>query len=308
MAKGVLKDEVTYFGNSEKYIGSSGSSTNMYVIEDCYDFVEALKQPQTSDGAYYVRLVNDIDFNDHPIYKRGISDVIYGNNNYYLYGDNHKIKNIVATSAASNILKFQYIEKVDFINLIIINCNVFPIAMVNASSCNFGIFISNSVLSFTINNTDVLITDCTFNIKGKLKTAGVICAYRSTFQACHFNFDINVPFSNGTYVFTIGTVSSIRTNYKNCYFTGKINNSGGSSIYFAEYTQFTNSYFAIEWTGSHYEHTHNGSIFSGCFVDKELFNKNGNNWLSLTGVAELTTAQAQDAEYLNSIGFLVISV
>jgi len=308
MALGVLKDEATYYENNEKYTGRSGSSTNMYIIEDVYDFVGVLKQPATIGDSYYIRLINDIDFNDHSTYKRGISSAIYDNNNYYLYGDNHKIKNIVVINATSNILKFQHIEKVDFVNLVAVNCSVFPVAMVNAENCDFGIFVSNSFLSFTVYNTDIKIIDCTFNIKGKTKTSGLICAYRSTFQACHFNVDVNVPFSNGTYIFTIGMNDTRQSTYVNCYFTGKINNSGSSSIYFAERTQFTNCYFALEWAGSYYEHTHNGSTFSSCFVDKELFNKNGNNWLSLSGVAELTTAQAQDAEYLNSIGFLVISV
>lgn len=311
MANGILTDEATYFNDSEKYTGTSGKSANMWVIEDIYDFVKALKQPATIGDSYYLRLVNDIDFNDHSTYKRGISSAIYDNNNYYLYGDNHKIKNIVAINATSNILKFQHIEKVDFVNLVAVNCNVFPIAMINAENCDFGMFISSSKLDFSFDIAKIM--DCTFNIKGKVVDSASLIQVgnnSTTFQACHFNFDVSI---SPAYIFTGATAyTNNRANYINCYFTGKINYTGSNTVRFSTNNSFTGCYFALEWTGIR---VYNGgdtsqySEFSGCFIDKELFNKNGESWaVGISGLTNLTTAQAQDADYLNSIGFLVIPV
>lgn len=309
MANGILKDEATYFEDNEKYTGSSGSSTNMWVVEDTYDFIKSVNYSSGSGTNQYIRLVNDIDFNDHSTYKRGISSVIYNNNKYYLYGDNHKIKNIVALNATSNILKFQHVEKVDFVNLVAANCDKFPIAMIKAENCDFGIFISNSKLEFTIDtNTTTKIMDCTFNIKGATKTGDFIRAYKNAFSSCHFNFDVNVPLIEDGYIFTIGINDTIRSTYMNCYFTGKIKNTGSYLVYFSKLNNFTNCYFALEWAGNYYAYTSGNNSFSSCFVDKELFNKNGDNWKTISGVSELTTAQAQDADYLNSIGFLVIPI
>lgn len=306
MANGSLKDEAVYFGDNAAYTGGSGSETNMWIVEDIYDFIAVLNIDDISGSSVYIRLINDIDFNDHSFYRNGIGSTLYNTNNFYLYGDNHKIKNLVSLNTNSNILKFQYAEKVDFTNLVAINTNRFPVLMVTANSCDFGIFISNSSVNIAISNVDVKITDCTFNIKGKSTGVNVVHAYNTYFQNCHFNFDINANFDSYGRVFDSMNSSTINT-YIDCYFTGKINSSGGI-MYFSNFSNFINSYFAIEWTGQYYDYGQNSSNFSVCFVDKELFNKNGDYWRTIDGVSELTTAQAQNTDYLNSIGFLAGSV
>lgn len=306
MANGSLKDEAAYFGDNAAYTGESGSKTNMWVIEDVYDFVTALNPSNKLNCNIYLRLVNNIDFNDHSFYRNGIDSTLYIKNDYYLYGDNHKIKNLVSLNANSHILKFQYVEKVDFTNVVAIHTGRFPILMATADNCDFGIFISNSAINIAMANVDVKITNCTFNIKGKSTGVNVIHAYNTIFQACHFNFDISANFDSYGRVFDSANSSTINT-YINCYFTGKINSSGGIT-YFSNFSNFINSYFAIEWTGQDYDYGQNASNFSVCFVDKELFNKNGDYWRTIDGVSELTTAQAQNPDYLNSIGFLVGSV
>lgn len=312
MANGNLKDEATYYGDSEKYTGDSGSNTNMWVIEDVYDFVSVLNPADITDTNIYMRLAKDIDFNDHSTYKKGISSAIYSSNKFYLYGNKYKIRNIVAINATTGILKFQYIENVDFVNLVAIGCNVFPITMVNASECDFGVFVSSSLLAITATN----IVDCTFNIKGKTKEINSLIktSKNITFQSCHFNFDISGSFSSSRFIFHgYDEYTNISAYYTNCYFTGKVKNTGASLVGFSTNNSFTNCYFALEWTGGGLLKTTNVSTRSSlsvCFADKDLFTKNGSEWTTyaISGLSTLTTAQAQDADYLNSIGFAVVPI
>ena len=162
---GVLKDEATYFGDNEKYTGDSGSSTNMWVIEDTYDFIAAASL-QYDNGAY-MRLVNDIDFNEHSTYKMGFNNKSFGAGyKRCLYGDGHKIKNIVELNG-SGVFCFYYMENCDFVNLVQINCTAFPISLYGSGNngtakyCNFGMYLSNS--PFT---PDGYCKGCTFNVKG----------------------------------------------------------------------------------------------------------------------------------------------
>ena len=307
MANGILKDEATYYGDSEKYIGDSGSSTNMWVIEDTYDFIKALRPTQTGAVNYYMRLISDIDFNEHSTYKKGFTGVVYKDARYHLYGDGHKIRNIVVMNTTTAIFKFQYIENVDFVNLVAINCSVFPITMGNVDSCDFGMFVSDSLLAFS----GTKITNCTFNIKGKITSNNSLIKISQglTLQSCHFNFDVNVYFSatSNTYLFHGYNASSA---YTNCYFTGKVKNTGSATVTFSSYNKFTNCYFALEWAGKGLNNSNSNTTFVSCFVDRELFDKNGEAWIGtgIAGISRLTTAQAQDVDYLNSIGFAVVPV
>ena len=101
---------------------------------------------------------------------------------------------------------------------------------------------------------------------------------------------------------------------ENCYFTGKIKNK--TEVYSAGalcVTKFANSYIAVEYDGAVRNDAVGTMYINGTgFIDKELWCKNG-----FTGLMEsvgsgkvipVTTAQAQDADYLNSIGFAVVPV
>lgn len=311
MANGNLKDEATYYGDSEKYIGDSGSSTNMWVIEDTYDFIAVMEmEAETS----YIRLVNDIDFNEHDIYKKGFTGAVGKDAQYHLYGDGHKIKNIVAMNATTNIFKFQYIENVDFVNLVSINCSnaVSIIKTVGtANNCDFGIFFSNG--RFWLNSGTY--NDCTFNMKGKVSQKGFIRVQTTNFNRCHFNFDIsshmrinNASGSEAGFIYGPSS-SSQKSSFTNCYFTGKLKDSSTyTPILTPSYTTLSDCYFAFEYTGEK-ALSAGSATYSTCFIDKELFEKNGLTWSSTTsGLSAITTTQAQDTDYLNSIGFAVVPI
>lgn len=301
MALGILKDEATYYEDS-KYTGDSGSETNMYVIEDCYDFIAVMEM---TDAAHYMRLVNDIDFNEHDVYKKGFNNKQFTpTSNPYLYGDGHKIKNIVAVNCSDYVFPFSDIENVDFVNLVSINCSSSFIIKVtgNVNNCNFGIFFSNGRFSFDSGNYN----DCTFNIKGKLATQNFIVCTNVKFERCHFNFDVNTLLrqnsaGNGGFIYSVKSHSFI-----NCYFTGKLKDSSTTAPAFSSsYTTLTNCYFAFEYSGL--DLWGNQATTSVCFIDKELYEKNGTTY-DLNKITALTTAQAQDYEYLNSIGFPVVPI
>lgn len=300
MANGTLIDEATYYGDTENYIGSSGSETNMWVIEDCYDFIEVMEM---TDVAYYMRLVNDIDFNEHDVYKKGFNNKQFTpTSNPYLYGDGHKIKNIVAVNCSEYVFPFSDIENVDFVNLVSVNCSDSFIiqATGTVNNCNYGIFFSNG--SFNLRSGTY--NDCTFNMKGKLVAHSFIVCSNTKFERCHFNFDVNTllrPVGNGGFIYSVKSHSFI-----NCYFTGKLKDSSTTAPAFSSsYTTLTNCYFAFEYSGL--DLWGNAATTSVCFIDKELYEKNGNAY-DLSKITALTTAQAQDYEYLNSIGFPVVPI
>ena len=307
MANGILKDEATYYENSEKYSGDSGSSTNMWVIEDTYDFITVAESQDA--GRTYMRLVNDIDFNEHDIYKKGFDNKIFKPiTYYYLYGDGHKIKNIVATNCSDYVFPFSYIENVDFVNLVSINCNgLFIIKVVGeTNNCNFGVFFSDGRFYFDSGTFN----DCTFNIKGKIRDGNCIIGQNVSFNRCHFNFDINsrIKTNDQSRGFFYGSGESNPSNFTNCYFTGRVKDSGTLSPYWSgEYNTMINCYFAFEYIGIRDFSTGKATCRT-CFVDKELFEKNNSTWTNQNGIIALTTAQAQDPEYLNSIGFAVVPI
>jgi len=310
MANGVLVDEATYFNDNETYTGDSGSETNRYVIEDVYDFVAI----GTTTTYKHYRLVNDIDMRDHPVYKNGFDKAKMVHDAYGTFdGDGHLIKNIVLNNyTGSNIsnVAFMYfgdICNVDFINLVMINCDAnCPLicawgggdGLGRLRNCNFGIYVANcsgKSFPFTSSQTE----DCCFNIKGRVTDS---LYFSVNIKRTHLNLDIIESHSyalNGSNTIT----------FTNCYITGKIKNSGtigtNNGIFVPK---FSNSYIAVEYEGdSHYS----GIKITGTgFIDKELWCKNGFTGLSESPgsgyVTPITTAQAQDADYLNSIGFAVI--
>lgn len=306
MANGILKDEATYFNDSETYTGDSGSETNKWVIEDVYDFVEGTL---TLSGDSQLRLVNDIDFREHPIYKTGFynSQVVFNFPNGLLDGDEHTIKNVVLNNYESSdvFMPIKILKNTNFVNLIMNNCTkntVIGSSTTGAQmlNCNFGIYASNcsgNALPLYASG----IEDCCFNIKGTLTTSINVKAMKRT----HVNLDELII--SGSKVF----YNAVAETATNCYFTGKLKNltalTTNNSI---SSIRFSNSYIAIEYDGNS---DYSGYYISGTgFIDKELWCKNGFTGLNEnpgTGkVVPVTTAQAQDADYLNSIGFAVVPV
>lgn len=297
MANGTLKDEATYFNDAEKYVGDSGSETNMWVVEDSYDFIEVANL--YNSDTVYIRLVSDIDFNEHETYKRGfINKSFESETSRNLYGDGHKIKNIVSISNYNSVFTFNHIEDCDFVNMVLISTYSFPISILDESEasvegCNFGVYLSDSDFSPYAD-----FTDCTFNVKGILRDNAKIYLAKAINQ-CHFNFDVKM---NAEHIFY--TPSGVYY-FTNSHVTGKIENSyDDSNVWLDSNLAPQNSYFAFELI---LPNNNPYLIFNGTgFVDEELL---GQEIYSATdGFYTLTTAQAKDADYLNSIGFPVISV
>lgn len=314
MANGVLVDEATYFNDSETYTGDSGSETNRYVIEDVYDFLAI----GTGKSYKNYRLVNDIDMRDHPIYKTGFNAKAMIKDLYGTFdGDGHSIRNIVLNNyAGSNVqnvalMSFSTIANVDFKNLIISNCNATCSLIFCSGSgnlingqkglvnCNFGIYVANSTgESLPMGHP---ITDCCFNIEGMITNS--LYLY-TNIERTQFNLNITISYDSVIRGDVLAT-------FTNCYFTGKIKNieklESANSIC---NVPFSNSYIAVEYEGGS---GYNGIKISGTgFIDKELWCKNGFTGLvdnpSSDYIRPITTAQAQDANYLNSIGFAVVPV
>lgn len=318
---GVLKDEATYYEDSEKYSGNSGSNTNKYVIEDSYDFISVMS---SGNSETHARLVNDIDMNEHSTYKRGFIDKsLFNNRSVRLYGDGHKIKNIVVISCSTVVFLFYYIENCNFINLVSVS-STFPIEVSWSSNsstysktvrgCNFGIYLNNSEF-----NPRGWFQDCTFNIKGQLRDGCSVVDLSNLgyFQQSHINVDVQI--NTVTLFKHTSDNSGYSDRFVNSYITGKIINKYNGAVKWCtwatngyQYFEPTNSYFAFEYeqvTPQEFEIT----TFHSCFVDGELFSKNGctvtfDACSSSYSGAVLTTAQAQDADYLNSIGFACVSV
>lgn len=304
MANGILVDEATYFNDSETYTGDSGSETNKWVIEDVFDFVEGMKSKDGTNNTYSFRLVNDIDMRNHPTYKTGFSNKNIANFEFGTFeGDGHSIKNLVLNNCGSSCFSFNIIQNTDFVNLVMIGCTYNPIVTEASSgylqNCNFGIYVSNCKYTPLYNRK---VYDCCFNIKGVL-TNGLELDGNPVVRRTHVNLDVTMDSAQ-----VIGGSSSYTL--ENCYFTGKIKNKTSiDKVSGICSTKFANSYMAVEYDGGS---SYNGIKITGTgFIDKELWCKNGFGGLadnpSSGYVTPITTAQAQDANYLNSIGFAVVS-
>lgn len=301
-----MVDEATYYGDSEKYTGTSGSSTNQWCVEDVYDFL-AIVQGGT-DTCHY-KLVKDIDFNNHPTYKYGfINQAIMARSasyyHIYIDGDGHNICNIILKNYDSKTFMYvTRISNVNFVNVICLGCTgsglLVGFIRGDCKNCNFGIYMSSS-------RTDMIFKgfvkeDCTFNIKGS--TTDGINFYTETLTRCHINLDIS---TNNKYMIT-GKSTTEDFVLDNSYVTGKIKTSDAEPYLFC-YATLVNSYVALEIdTNGSIIYPMNGlSVSSVSFVDVDLLPKLRQT--AATNLYYLTTAQAQDPSYLQSIGFPVIPV
>jgi hypothetical protein len=267
---------------------------------------------------------------DHSIYKTGFDNTVIISDAYGSFdGDGHKIRNIVLNnysgSDAQNVafMNFSTIANTDFYNLVIMSCTATcPIIFttntgntVNGQkglvNCNFGIYVANShPMSLPICN---IAEDCCFNIKGRVLDNRKITFGQFT-KRTHFNFEDLIMHNSS--IFDITNSYSMT----NVYITGKIKNL--ENLSYDKYTineailrgSLINSYIAVEYDGKANENlTQTISISGTGFIDKELWCKNGFNRLSnitnsTSNLNTITTAQAQDVEYLNSIGFAVVPV
>lgn len=299
MANGTMISEGDYFNDDKKRAYSAGTLENMWVVEDCYDFIAMLH----NKNAYH-RLVNDIDFNKHDTYKRGFVGSLSFSSYNSLYGDNHTIKNMVVVSQKYQPIRFQKIVDCNFANIVAIDCAWNPIGAINAERCDFGMKLINSWFDFCYGLNDYLTAnDCTFNVKGILtgfKFDKIIA------KQCHFNLDVTI---NKNYLFTAGAPSNA-DRFVGCYVTGRIKNLyDGTVTWKTDNFNPTNSYFAFEYEQPSTEAIDATTAYgANNFIDGELFSKNGVTITSNTDSFKiLTTEQSKSVEYLDSIGFITHS-
>lgn len=310
MANGVLRSQAEYYGDDIKYTGNVGSETNMYVIEDVYDLCAAVGQ------TYYYVLVDDIDFNDHDVYRYGVDGLIFGGggNICYLRGNNHKIRNlIIKHSTTEGIFNAASVSDVIFENLIVISSTVSHLfcsyRSIDITNVRIGGYMFNSASSVILYGNNINFIDCSFNLKG-FTTDGV-CGYAGkssrSFTRCHINCDITTECSD-----------CINFDYCDVYdscITGKIKQTGknfasGNRNRYVANGIFYNSYFAVGATCE--TEGFDGYIApylianSVSFMDKELVLHIEEGTIS--NFYYLTTEQATDPDYLLSINFPVVAV
>ena len=313
MANGNRKPASEYYNDPVKYTGDAGSQTNPYCIEDVWD----LKVSTTTTKRYFI-LVNDINFNDHPTYKHGFTESgAYFDDLYsYLDGQGHKIMNAVVYTADYTVIKTASTRNVEFANCVIMsvsgtaNCLVAS-QDVALTDCVFGVYLnSSSFLSFGViyAKTKLGCIRCTFNIKGTTRDEYTISFNDGNnnnfhYQQCLFNFNIINIGSASSYA-VHGHSGTYKAKLTQCGIIGRIyHNYISGGLYMLQNVTCDNVYVALKIDS---EHSGYDIYFSGAtamdvnIVDYEVSGRN----IGDTTFRALTTQQAQDASYLQSIGFL----
>ena len=284
----------------------TGTETDPYLIEDCYDFL-TMNDTTTYGGGNYFKLVENIDFNEHETYRFGFDDVTVVNRAVNLDGNNKTIYNIIlknyttkswAIFGGTNLLK-----DCNIANLIMINCEVtgtYGWMLVSMQNCNIGVSLHNSTTTQLFGG--ISMTDCTVNIKGFVPNY-ITLHNTGIYERCHINVDILATIGSNKYV-----IYMMGKQFNNSRITGRVKNVGNSGLGGFIYTggNIDNSYIALEYEGGvcTTDICYNTLTVSTCFfIDKDLL---GNLTLSgsETNTHLLTTEQCKDISYLQEIGFL----
>lgn len=322
MANGTLVDQATYYGDTTKYTGDSGSETNKYVIEDIYDFcaIDDL-------GAQYYEMVKDIDFNDHPTYKNGIdgsSGHLFQNAGIYIEGNNHKIYNMICknTTAAYTAIRMGKMSNVFFINLVCIGtASTAGVIYGILEHCSLGVYLCGSSFIDSMFNSNVTYIDCTLNITGTAKsyysgssTITNTCIQNAKLTRTHVNLhNLNMVFGFSSSETNINIFSKLTL--ENSYITGTLNcidTKEISKVYMLHsITSMNSSFIALKLSNFNVSDDakniiNGGSINSVSFIDNELYGSTITT--STNNLHLLTTEQAMSPTYLESIGFPVLQL
>ena len=317
MANGNIKCQSEYYSDPTTYPGSPGTSTNKAVIEDVFDLV-AWPNIIDRDSRYdhhrnYGVLINDINFNDHPTYKYGVSGYMlslsfrgwYGQ----LDGDGHSICNMIVRGCSDYIVggySSGVINNVKFKNTIAINQSVGIFTVSTFTNCDFAIFCSNSNPGHLINGT---FTNCTFLLKGLCPSYVLRFVNGGSFTRCQFNLDMTNTSSGYDPGFQVGGADkNTRVNFTDCAIVGSTKFTTASSLnVFLTGINMSNSYIAltvpnrINYIGNNSDGVYANSC---CFIDKDLLSNTPQSFPP--NFYAITTEQAQSATYLNSIGFITV--
>lgn len=308
MANGIMVDAATYYKDTSTYTGESGSITNPYCVEDCFDFLKIDDYP-TIAGAYsYFLFVADVDFNDHPTYKYGFESYGYvtRSSSVRILGNNKQLRNIIMKYTSSTFKLFE-VDKINDLKIVnIINlasgCQVFY-ATHGFENCSISLYVNDPQtydMICSIGGGGSLI-NCTLNIRGKIERSIVFPKLIN----CHINLDLISNYA-----------SQIFRNYyfDNCYITGKFKTlTTGTINIFANlrYETLKNCYMSLkgEFPNTNIVRINESTSYSAtgvnffdvtmCPVDANTLPQN---------VHALTTEQCKSYDYLSSIGFIVVPV
>lgn len=299
---GTMVDAATYYSGSSTYTGEAGTETNPYCVEDIYDL---LAINTYTNSTLFFMLVENIDFNDHPTYKYGLttSTSLISKSQFTLLGNGKEIRNVIAKykNGMVPIFKLNKVKNLKFLNFINLNSGLYPFDA-NLESCQISGYYSSPYTSYFVSDSSstIEIKNCSINIKGNI---GDRTIQIKNLTNTHVNFDVTttnkILFDNNS------------TAMSNSYITGKAKIMSSSDIVYIlnKCENWKNSYIAIEVETTSTvkllsSTTYNPS--SVTFVDKELAGITSENEQSLSNLYYLTTEQCKSAEYLDSIGFLTV--
>lgn len=310
MSQGIIWSMLELAGD-KKYYGQAGTETNPYGIEDVFDFC-AIKN-DADKGVTYYQLVNNIDFNDHPTYKNGITITgVINANSSILDGNGKSIRNIVyytSTGSTNSVFVLKKIHNCNFENLVNAcgNSSLVLFSSEFIERCSFYILNQNGYF-YSLFLTSFI--DCTLNIAGVM--IGSFDLNRINLTRCHINFD------NATSgAFNVGSSSNIIGNaliLDHVYFTGKLNITSNqqSGLNLARSGTFKNVYYSVNTSWGYssgytpYFQLYPASAISFC--NKDLLNQGVAQVNAASNFHALTDEQCKDTTYLASIGFPVIGV
>lgn len=267
----------------------NGTETDPYIIEDVYDFCAITNG---DSGQTYYKLVNNIDFNNHSEYKRGISANIINAQQSVIDGNGKSIRNIVALD--KGIIYAKKIVNTVFENLCIINISAYnPVISSSFDNCNFGVLLKNSFICTVSYNCTF--SRCTINLSGDVKSLN----FAGKFVETHINFS-NLKSTQMGILFT----NAIRS-----YLTGKIIYSGSEAYVLGGSITMDSSYFAIEIQGVIKKDAISSNTIAssnGSFFDYELLGVDSS--IDGKGLIALSTSDCKNADILNGIGFTCVKV
>lgn len=234
------------------FVLGTGTKDDPFIVEDILDFC-AIGKGISSNTYYKIdNKVNELDFNDHPIYQNGFDNVVVVNSTYaFLDGNNKTLRNAVMNASCySLVFTMNEINNLNFKNIIISkpkSSSGTTIGLFSSqfTKCSFGIKLNQGDLEYltgtTGNSTTSLhyrtFNNCTLNIGGSPWNG---TPYTNTtsdmglnfisgdegkgmiFNRCHIHFDdINTHAHNPSNSYAAVPVNG--GTFKYCFFDGTIN-------------------------------------------------------------------------------------
>lgn len=292
----------------------TGTQEEPYQItntEELKNFLETNSGSGTIE--VFGKLMNDIDLSA----LTGTINVPAHSKTLFLNGQNFKIRNFnkqfpfiyLMSEKISNfdwgcygVIKFENIVFENFI----LNSNVTLFEKGNSdnSYTNCGFFFTNCVISINMLSNN-RITDITKKNQYFKKFIKCTVSIKSTSQTHDANLFTGCDFDT-VHIHIKGNIRGVsdQSTFNASYITG--NTTNDSAVLISQCTNFSNSYVAVAANGATakiFDSTA-PTVNAASFVDKDIVTATGLSENS--PIKQLTTAQAKNAEYLTSIGFLTI--